>query len=171
MKHLIVAKYQEDTSWVNGIDWDVHVITNGVDRENTGREAGVWFWWIVQNYEKIKPEETYAFVQGDPFPHCVDIHDRLLQSYSKFTPLANVAFECQGDGSPHHPGIPVADSALRWFNMDVEEPIEFYPGAQFAISGEDLLRYPKGFYEAMELNMEEEHAPWCMERLWPCMFS
>lgn len=174
MKYLVVAHYNENLEWLNQVPKKLKqlVITNGTTRPNTGREAGVFFFAMQQLYEQIGPKDTLYFVQGNPFDHCADLIERFQKRVRRYTPLGNTVLECDLTGAPHHPGLPIADSLERWFNAFVaDETIQFVPGAQFAITGAEIIARPKEFYAIMEKHMEEEHAPWVMERIWPSLFG
>lgn len=175
MKYLVVAHYNEDLDWLNTVPKRIKriVVTNGVTRPNSGREGGSFFYAMQLLYSQLKPKDTLYFVQGHPFDHCADLIERFEKRVRRYTPLGNTVLECDLTGHPHHPGIPIADSLERWFGVFVHsnDTIQFVPGAQFAITGEEILSRPLAFYEKMERHMEEEHAPWVMERIWPSLFG
>jgi frataxin-like iron-binding protein CyaY len=76
---LIVARYNEDISWVDQLDCDVIIYNKGEDLdpkynvvklENYGRETETYLRAICSLYEKIKDEYDHvSFLQGNPFDH------------------------------------------------------------------------------------------------------
>lgn len=90
MKTLVIARYNEDLSWVNQLlnenFLDEIIIYNKGDRKtltrffnnkvkirnvrNLGREGGTYLAYILQNYKEL-PENMW-FTQGNPFEHSPD---------------------------------------------------------------------------------------------------
>ena len=79
-KKIIVARYNEDVSWTKNIDFAEVIIYNKGEDEipgaiplpNVGRESGTYLNFIIDNYDQIKLDALYFFLQGDPFAHGVD---------------------------------------------------------------------------------------------------
>lgn len=166
-KHLIVGRYNENIDWTYDFDdWAVHVVTNGQDRPNIGREPGMFLWWIVKNYSKLKDDSLYAFVQGDPFPHCKDLAERLGSDINGFLALGNTIVTSDSEGKPHHPGLPVKECFEKWIGKEFPGEVEFTAGGQFVVSGEAIKLRNKQFYEDLEAEMSEGEKPWVLERLW-----
>ena len=96
-RELVVARYREDTAWVNQVPFPVtlydkcpgsnlarygeHVIVRHLP--NRGREGGTWMDHICMHYDSLA-EWTY-FVQGTP--HADDLMERLALSYTDTTSL------------------------------------------------------------------------------------
>lgn len=86
---LIVAKYNENISWVENLNCDVIIYNKGektdpkyyaLDIDNFGREAETYLRAICNLYEKI--DELYdhvIFLQGNPFDHNPNILDIIPQ--------------------------------------------------------------------------------------------
>lgn len=86
---LIVARYNEDISWVENLNCDVIIYNKGeeldpkyqaINIDNFGREAETYLRAICNLYEKI--DELYdhvIFLQGNPFDHNPDILNFLPQ--------------------------------------------------------------------------------------------
>jgi hypothetical protein len=173
---LVVARWQEDIGWLDGLPdgWTAAVVHKDIDLPNHGREPTSFLWWIVTHYEKIHPGSAYGFVQGNPFGHVVDLWDQLTAPGAGFRPLSSSPpFRSTGDGSPHHHGVPVADCHHRWLGVPMGAEVEFWPGGQFRIDGTTLLRHPQQFYRRVfdDLMMRAGLEPWAAERLWPAMFA
>ena len=99
-RRLIVAKYKEDVSWINGLknDFDIIVYNKDnnidpydlnfvkteyyidgikwVDLPNIGREAQTYLFHIVENFNDLHDLEI--FTQGNPFAHSPHFIQTLL---------------------------------------------------------------------------------------------
>lgn len=173
---LVVARWREDVDWLRGLPegWRATVVQKGTDLPNAGREPTSFLWWIDTHYKKIDRGAQYAFVQGDPFPHVADLWNRLTNPGTGFRPLSSSApFQSTGNGSPHHPGVPVADCHERWFDTPMPADVTFWPGGQFILDGGTLLHHSRQFYRAVfdDLMTRDELAPYAAERLWQTMFT
>lgn len=176
MNTLIVARWQEDLQWTAQIppDWRLDVVQKGIHLPNRGREPSSFLWWIDTHYEKIQPESRYGFVQGDPFDHAPHMLEQLAEPVTGFRVLSSSApFRSDGNGAPHHAGVPVAACHERWLGAPMGGEIEFWPGGQFVLDGATLLRHPREFYRRMfdDLVGSDGLEPWAAERLWPAIFS
>lgn len=181
MKTIIVARWLEDVSWVQDLPagWTPRIVQKGVDIQNWGREPSSYLWAMADMYESTQPGDLLAFAQGDPFAHSKDLFGQLAQPVDGFTPLTgdllygDTSLRSDGEGRPHHFGLPVADCYRRWFGEPFPGEVEFWPGGQFVITGTDLRRRPVGFYRAVLDDVSADHmrVPWVLERLWPAMFN
>lgn len=178
MKHLIVAHYREPMPWLPWVaispgPWAIHVVSNGVHRPNVGREAGAYLWWILGNYDRIRPHDSYAFVQADPFPHCADIIDRLNDPVLGWRPFGDLLFDSQADGRPHHGGLPVGRRFEEITGEVFPGNVKAYAGGQFACRGVELLAKPRGYWESLAVIADDEATggPWVLERLWAVVFE
>jgi hypothetical protein len=80
VKHLVVARHEEDTSWYSRIPsgWKLLEVQKGRELPNTGREASSFLWAILHLYPTLQDDDVVAFVQADPFDHTPDIDLFLL---------------------------------------------------------------------------------------------
>ena len=174
-KTLVVARYQEDSSWYERIPrgWSLLEVQKGREVPNTGREASSYLWAILQKYDTLADDDLMAFVQGDPFDHCPDIDIFLLLDHPTdgFRALGDYTYVSGGDGRPHHDGIPVAKRYEDWLGKPWPGCVRFAPGAQFVVTGRDIKRHPKAFYRRLLHVMHEDWNPWILERLWPAIFE
>ena len=175
MKHLVVARYQEDTSWYSAIpdDWQLLEVQKGRELPNTGREASSFLWAILRLYPTLQDDDLVAFLQGDPHPHCHDIDLRLLLARAGdfYLPLGDYTYVSSGDGYPDHQGIPVREKYEEWIGGKFPGAVKFTPGAQFVVSGRILKKYKPEYYQRLLDEMHEGSNPWVMERLWPVLFD
>lgn len=177
MLTLVVARYNEDVSWLNLIHANV-VIVDKSQVGNTGREAASYLWFIAKHYESLSGD--YLFCQGDPFAHCPDFDYRvaMLGNAECGARSAEVQFgaraKCDWTGAPHHPDLPIEEIAGELGLSQLPPEIEFTVGAQFLRSGEEIraawerwdllgLASPA---ESLRLANKYSQAPWVFERLW-----
>ena len=174
MKTLVVARFEEDVSWYKRVppDWKVMEVQKGREIENYGREVSSFLWAILRLYPSLEPTDLVAFVQGDPFDHCPDIDPFLLldRSTDGFRALGDYTYVSNGDGFPHHQGIPVAECYEEWLGEEFPGSIRFAPGGQFVVNGADIKKHKPEFYERLLKEMDDDLKPWCMERIWPALF-
>lgn len=166
MNWLVVARYNEDTAWTERVPdgWQVLVVQKDVDVPNEGREATSYLWAMNRLFHEPLDHELVAFVQGNPFDHCPDLLERLPGlNGAAFTPLGNWRVTCDGEGRPHHTGLPVKADYEGLLHRPFPGEIEFTAGAQFAITGRALRRVPAWLYRKL---FELVPNPWVMERLW-----
>ena len=167
MNTVVVARHQEDISWLEQVDWDHLVVQKDVDMPNVGREPASFFWAMEKLYGT---EGTIAFLQGNPAPH---IGTELpLIGVKDFTWLGNWRLISQADGSPHHPGLPVKEKMVEWCQQEWSEGgVYFAAGGQFLLPAERLKKWPKSKYRTMQEAMSVGEHPWVMERLWGQFFA
>ena len=93
----IIARYNEDITWVKDLKGDVLVYNKGenyiwdfpkIDAENYGRESETYVRAIIENYDKLDQYDEFALMQGHPFDHCSDILERLEHNTSTYTLLS-----------------------------------------------------------------------------------
>lgn len=174
MKRLVVAQYKEDVEWIKAaLGWKVTVITKGDDLPNKGRESSSYLYFIIKIYPFIKPNDVFAFTQGDPFPHCPNILDRLQTPVTGYKGLAPKEMITDAEGKPNHPGVPVGGWYERWFNEDFPGELIFYPGCQFVCLGSDILKHSLGWYKAVYNDIMEDNnsTPYAFERIAPVIFG
>jgi hypothetical protein len=74
-KGIIVAKYNEDIKWLDGLDFNKFIYNKGKGKvgtklPNVGNEAHTYLYHIVNNYDNL--DDINIFTQGNPFDHCKD---------------------------------------------------------------------------------------------------
>lgn len=172
MKHLVIATCGEDTSWsITNVpaEWSVQEVEKDKDVPNTGREPSSFLWAILKLYPNLQPDDQLAFVQGNPYDHCpwlsfnVDVED--------YIPLGDYTYTSLGNGSPHHPGLPLAECYESWLGKPFPGAVLFAPGGQFMCTGAHILAHPLSLYERLLKEMEEGEKPWVLERLWPALLG
>lgn len=178
---IVVARYKEDTSWLNQLriaspDINTFVINKhfsddpytGTVLPNIGRESHSYLWYIINHYVCL--DDFTCFVQGSPFFHCPNAIDVIskFDGSADFYPFGTV-FHTVKDACPHH-----SDLVISKFDDLIKSPAEwsFNGGAQFIVSRDRILRYSKEFYQQLfDLHFTNEQTPWCLERLWKFVFG
>lgn len=163
--------YEEDLSWLHAVNkkWHRSIVTKGQQVPNTGREASSYLWAM----EQYRDDDGWlCFVQGDPFDHYPQLLTLLnkVEEYPKqFVPLGNCFVATDGNGLPHHGGLPVKE----WFEALIapwpgdEKGLLFAPGAQFLLHGSMLREKSVDDYRAVREKVDNDPAgAWVMERLW-----
>lgn len=173
-RYLVVAKHSEDVSWLSGLPKDVKVYVYdkgpGGLYENKGREAETFARFLVEHYDVLRPEDVVYFVQGDPFDHCPE----LLNYFNRDPPMVTTPLgrlhSCDGQGYPHHPGLPLREMHSMLFHT-TQTTWEFVAGAQYAVPGARILDTPREVYHTLHTYLADGTiCPWTMERLWPVFF-
>lgn len=97
-KELVVARYKEDISWLERVDFAVTVYNTGprmdctirhvhvIDMPNVKRESGAYLQHIVTRYDSLA--DVTFFCQGHPFDHSHDFVERLAHAYDEPTCLS-----------------------------------------------------------------------------------
>ena len=206
--HVVIAHYYEDLGWLREAAeaWppesvSLFVYTKGpaeppsvparatlAMRPNVGREAETWLHHLCEHYSDL-PDTVY-FLQGNPFDHVRPIDRASLRAGvlpeappGKPTPIfADLITEsCRAQGVHH-----TAYHELL-FDAPVPTSFSFVPGAQYAVSREDILAKPKAYYERLSAMLRaypdatnqnvyfpfssDRIDPWSIERMWPGIFS
>lgn len=163
----VVARWEETFDW-SACPWPVRIVQKGIDLPNAGREAASYAWWVATHHDQIDPDGTYAFLQGNPFPHAFTWDQ--LRLVDRYEPLGGHHLRELPDGSPNHPGLPL-DRAYRVLGLGDALPDEFcFPaGAQFLAPGRALLRHSADWWRELQARTSDGGwlNPWVMERLWP----
>lgn len=201
MKRLIIARYKEDITWLDKINdsWLPMVVQKGTEEQegdipNRGREPTSFLYAILKHYDNIEPNDVLAFVQGDPFPHTTNFIDNLngLNSVEGFSPIAGgppvvvtwkatghkevfkEPFISDGQGNPHHPGVPVGEWYTKWMGKEFPNGgVAFYPGGQFIVPGSLVTAKPRSFWQQIydDTMAENDATPYVLERLWFSLFT
>lgn len=96
---LIVARYNEDISWVEDLDCTVIIYNKGdkldpkynaINVPNFGKEAETYLRAIKENYDLMCNFDHITFLQGDPFDHFPEVLEILPQDNNNL----NYEFPC-----------------------------------------------------------------------------
>lgn len=176
MAQLVIAKYNEDISWIKPLAQKHEIIIydksgqkNGfIDLENVGRESHTFLYHIINNYRNLA--DYTVFLQGDPLAHW-DRFDHF--DANEYKPLGTW-YRCDKTGLPHHAGLPLEYlyEALKTHDNPMPDLIEFYAGAQYVVPKQNILHYPIQFYQkAYEMHYSLDIMPWVIERFWDLIWT
>lgn len=178
--HLVVARYNEDLSWVEDLGVKYTIYNKGNDislpcikRENLGREGETYLNYIVSNYESI--DSTTVFLQGHPFDHLAEsqkeLRDTICSAKDELT-FIGPSYVCNGDGAPHHGGLPVSKTARLLGIESEDDEYTFCAGAQFVVPSRMIKSKPLSYWQfALDHFMDSPDVMgYVYERLWPLMF-
>lgn len=163
---LVVARYQEATHWHPEVpsDWPVVVVQKDMHLPNEGREPSSYFWFMAT--QEIDPGTTYAFIQGNPWPHGFEYSQ--LRAVNGYAQLGVHVLNEDHEGNPHHGGLPLVACLRDWMGVAVPPARFIFPaGAQFLVDGRTILSRPREWYAEMQRRVCQGSGPWIMERLWP----
>lgn len=175
MKQLIVARHNEDISWLDQLPdgWEPWVIQKGEDLPNEGREGASFLHALAALRKPARVADQYAFVQGDPWPHCRRLWEELEQPVAWFKWLGE-DHTSDAAGGPHHTGLPVRRCYQQWLQTTWPacDQLNFAAGGQFVVSGRAVKAHPATFYKTLKtLVCSEPDGPWVMERIWEAVFA
>jgi len=188
--HVVVARYKEDVSWIEGLRAlrpdTVFTVYNKHSGDNllpnVGREAHTYVHHILADYDD--PADHYLFLQGSPFDHLSDRDAiaRIIRDYdsrhstSDYIPMKSEIFD-DLNGYPHScrkGGIPVGALYEALFGEGTSPQVfEFSPGACFLVRGSLLRRLTReqwaDLHARLSKNVKAVEA-YCLERLWKTFF-
>jgi hypothetical protein len=185
MFELVVARFDEDLSWISDIHFNYKVYNKGkpinlpcICLPNVGREAKTFLYHIIENYDKLS--EYTVFLQGNPFDHCKDLLEILGDLPSA---LDQLAFFSEGCYSLCHRNLCESQDNLAKYKVFPEDfhnaffkvPLKkfrYASGAQYIVHRQNILNKPLKFYQRMhDALMWDTHEPWSIERIWPVIFE
>ena len=156
------TRYEEIKKQYNSTNIKIHIL------ENIGRESQTYLYHIHTYYEIL--EDYIYFLQGHPFDH---IKYNVLLEYIRnekkesFFPLGNKIYMCDGNGFPHHRGLPIKEFYTIIKPTNNISLFYFYPGAQFIVSKKNIQKNSQEFYLLLDkTHTTVEKLPWILERLW-----
>jgi hypothetical protein len=151
MDTVIIARYNEDITWSKGLN--TFIVQKDEHLPNKGMETSSYFWYIIENYNSLKG--VYKFRQGNIKDHKIGVFDH----------------ECDLDGSPHHPGLPIREIANK-IGLKLPNTLQFTAGAMFDVTAKQIKERDLDWYKnAYKVSIEHPQAPWVFERLWKYIFN
>jgi len=173
-KRIVIARYKEDITWIDKLPegWHPIVIQKKTedlqgDMPNAGREPASFLFAVARHYSQIKPDDIWAFVQGNPFDHGPDFPDILYKEPEGYMPIGGHSLkQCDDNGAPDHPNIPLKELYEKWLKRPCPKVLHFTPGGQFMVRGRDLLRFPLKWYVGVMDDVTPAWNCYVMERIW-----
>ena len=171
---LVIARYREDASWVEGMGFPSVIYDKSGDPgpfalPNIGRETHTYLTHIVRRYPDFA--DFTIFLQADPFGHIGEAADpgslteRIMQNVRmriNFTGFAWFKLKCDRLGRPHAMAEPENQGRWRGWGKDIpvgevyaklfagEVPEMFLvtaPAGMLFVARERILARSKHFYE------------------------
>jgi UDP-galactopyranose mutase len=161
MYKVIVARFNEDISWINdNCEKDNFIIINNGDdninfknvikRDNFGRDPGCYLYYIITNYYNLS--DYTLFLQADPFIHMLNINPSNIQ-----TNINTIIENTKIDKTPkplfnnyHNENISFyklnADKYYSYFFEGSNDTMVFSLGMQYIIPKANILQRPIDFY-------------------------
>lgn len=189
---FVVAKYEEDVSWVAALaPHRVTVYDKGGRGEegggrlpNVGREAHTFAHHVVERYDTLA--DVTVFLQGRPFDHMDrvgGVNDVATEADLRAAVASGRAFErtqpfCNSRRYFERTRLCNRTYALLF---DGEDPGDMYfsDGAQWVALRGDITCRPRAFYERLRAelsvprsgNMDGVVNPWTVECMWQFIFD
>jgi len=177
--HLVIALYNEDLTWLNQLSFNHTIYNKGnstidsIPLPNIGRESDTFLNYILNNYHNLP--DTIAFLQGNPFPHCGNIIQRLKEYNSnELEGLNGGLFYNKIDGCPTHCGLRIAEVYQKLFNINNNpDEVYFTTGGQYIVPKRYITNKTYSWWEqAYSIHQEYiDDSPWVYERLWPYIYN
>ncbi len=179
---LVVARFNEDLRWLKRVPPDIRVTVyhKGKELPNVGREAHTYLHHIVTRYDDLAP--VTVFCQGKPFDHVSDFH-KILKSLrvdrfqwfghiiDRDDRTGSLLFQQWSKNEDHRP-LPLDDFFRALWEKPAPDFMTFYPGANFAVTAEQICKQPRAFYaRALTIAAELPDAAHCFERTWDRVFG
>jgi hypothetical protein len=173
-KMVVVARYNENITWLNEINCEYVIYNKGNDNidhnykklENIGREPHTYITYILENYNNLP--DVVCFVQGNPFDHCNNIVSKINNFNSDIEVLSDNIYDYDSQ-------LYIDDVCNILFNSS-KRP-KFGAGAQYILNKNYILSKSYDWWEkAMDLfnsenvfstnELRDLHLPHIYERLW-----
>ena len=189
-KDIIVARYNEDLSWLTNVtNANIVVYDKGekslnydsIKLPNIGKEAHTYLHHIIQNYNTLN--DINIFLQGEPAPHGginADIINNIseINNYSDLNCVMTVSRDGEDwlDSDIYWKGGIVSFCEYHNFTIPTNiTHLEFTPGAQFAVTKECIHKIPFKIYRNLYDTLIAENdslspKAHILERLWKTLF-
>jgi len=185
---IVVARFNENISWLNDKETDIVIYNKGIDAVNTialpniGREAHTYLYHIVNNYYTLADITvfTQAKIDDHGYSHNLDTLKNLglsakdkgyslnMQTFKKGTDCMDPDFNVQiRDCLIYIYNVPQTsvdkivfiDWFKKYINPEYPDELIVYLNAIFAVSKEKIHTRPKEFYEDLLTQVSNENAP------------
>ena len=194
MNLIIIAKYNENLSWVKFIDKTKNKILiynkgphitlpettlEHITLPNIGRESDTFLQAIISNYDNLSDYEHIIFLQGDPFSHFSSVV-KFVNSPEEITDditfLSDWYVTDNIDGLPHHSaGLDIKtllDAAKIPYSVD--DKFNFAAGAQYCVHRDLVLNKPVEWWKhlySVHTKFLDKNSPYIFERIWPIIWD
>jgi len=159
---VIIARYQEDISWVEEFGYDYVVydkggdpVANSIQLSNIGRESHTYLTHIIENYDNLAPFNI--FVQGNPFDHIDDrqkgnvemLRNMIADIVERAVPFKGLAWfrlKCDRLGRPHDLRKPENEGRWSGWGKDIPLGEVFEKLFQADFPNQLVVRSPAGLF-------------------------
>jgi hypothetical protein len=166
-KQVIIAKYEEDISWVQKLEIPVIIYDKSIggNLPNIGRDLHTYAHHIAENYDNLA--DLTFFIQGNPFDHCAKILNIMSEADdTPFKALTDIYRLTHKSGLPYYSSLPLEEAYYQLAKKPLPELIIFISGAQFVASRDKLYEHSRDFYVKMAKMAEQNsYYPHIFERL------
>lgn len=186
MYEIVVARFQEDLSWLNGVQHKIKIYNKGqndINREfiplaNIGREATTILYHIITQYENLS--DYTIFLQGNPFQHYSNTKELLSGLPESKESLYKFSKGCWAVADKLLNETQEKISKMRVYPEDFHNRLFKVPkknflyasGAQYIVNKKNILSKPLSFYKNIMTSFSwKSHEPWSIERVWPSIFD
>lgn len=200
---LVISHFNEDLRWLKKVppEFRLFIYSKGQEPDlsflqkdfefkslpNVGREAHTWLHHLAEHRDEVGP--VTVFLQGHPFDHCHDAHQRLrrLAESGQLTELSGFewwGFIIETDDpmgervfvpwSKNHDDrrLDIGECYRKIFDETGPGEYRFYPGGMFAVSSVAVHRRTADVYRnAAQVVAQEPDAAYCLERFWDRIFG
>ena len=190
---LVVARHEEDLAWLKRVPKQFRItlynkgdaLPDSTPLPNIGREAHTYLHHLAGHHDDLA--DVTVFVQGHPFDHAPDLHQRLRalaegrETVADFHWLGFLADTDDSRGrrlfvpwskNPDRVELRLDDFYQQLFRTPGPESYRFFVGAQFIVTREAARRRDRQFYDAaLDLSVTFPLAPHCFERSWDRVFA
>jgi len=191
---LVVARYNEDISWLNEVyaqnnALKIYVYNKGNtsvdgvyvpvemhDRLNIGNEAETYLWHMLRMNHRLDTDNDAVtlFVQGNPYDHVRKEHlyriIRQPHTVESFEWLAYHILDCKVANDCHHRGLLISSFYKELLHHEIAQDFTFGVGGMFAARDHIILaagtdRLTQA--REMVIGTYKDDEPWCiLERIW-----
>jgi hypothetical protein len=170
---LVISRYNEDVSWVKSLTDDYIIYNKGevlppeynqIQLPNFGANQYDIFHYIYENYDNLP--NLIAFMQGNPFDHCLSDRFNKLIYNEQFTPLfGDIAYpdgnyfennnnwyiNAEFNNNKPPSKFSSFDEYMEFIFEDYihQDKVIFPPGSQLIIEKEKCLFYSKEFWKKL----------------------
>lgn len=133
----------------------------------------IWLSYIISHYDKLA--DYTLFLSHEPTTHSLFKNEMQLLQLLKKEPSVFMdktqwcfVLKCDGNGMPHHPGLPIKTWFTRLFpGYNAPSVFEFVRGGQRMMSRERIVRHPLSFYEDLLYMLKNDKINhFILERMW-----
>ncbi|WP_298753768.1 DUF3431 domain-containing protein [uncultured Arcobacter sp.] len=171
-KEIVIAKYNEDISWIDGVDgYKITIYDKSKDIPNIGRESHTFLYHICLNYHNLS--DLTIFTQGNPFDHCEMFIKKIKEINIKdnYTPLSdNMLLVKSGANTMYKDPKPIKKYQDLFELPNVK--VSFPYGAIMAVKKEGILNRPLSYYLKLltYVSFSDEYTH-SLEYLWGQIFK